>query len=516
MQALTAEHITKTFPGQRALDDISLHLVPGEVHALLGENGSGKSTLIKILSGYHEPDPGGRILVDGHTLRPGQPVHSAALGLRFVHQDLAIVPELSAIENVALVKGFTRPHRIDWKEQARYTRELLAHLNFEMDIFAPLGDCKPVERSVLAIARAVADKGAVKVVVLDEPTASLPRAEVEQLFQSIRDLKASGIAVLYVSHRLDEVFEIADRLSVLRDGRMQPTKKVAGLTRHVVASMILGHEMAPTARPKEPSPARPNGNALLSVAGLTAGRLSDVSLEVAEGEVLGIAGIVGSGREDLARALIGALPASSGRVCVGGEAISPLNPHEALAYGLILAVGNTQPGGAVQELNVRENLTLLTLRRHARMRMLLRQRETREAKSWMTQLDVRPFDSERTYATLSGGNQQKVILGRCLNAAPKVLVLDEPSAGVDVGARQAIYELIARQAASGLAVIVCSSDQEDLVSVCGRALVLTEGRVTTELRGEELTDHELILRSAKRDEVLPLAGQSSRGLEMPR
>ena len=494
--ALTVTDVSMTFPGQKALDGVSLAVHAGEVHALLGENGSGKSTLIKILAGFHTPDPGSVVRVDGAPLTIAAPLESTRMGLRFVHQHLAIVTELNAIENIALEAGYAREWFIDWHEQERVTRELLGRLNVEMDIHRPLGECKPVEKSAVAIARALrAPEGTkVRVVVMDEPTASLPAAEVSRLFEVIRELTATGVAVIYVSHRLDEVFEISDRISVLRDGRLQGTAVTADVSREEVVDLIVGHRLAAKYERKVADDTVTSDEAL-AVRGLVAGNLTGLTFAARRGEIVGVCGIAGSGREDVARALVGAIPVDAGAVTVAGSPVEPLHPATARDSGLALCLSNTQPGSAVRDFTLRENLTLASLGRFTARFGLKRRAEAKDALSWVDRLDVRPRDPDRPYRLLSGGNQQKVILGRWLSADPVTLVLDDPTAGVDVGARQQIYRLIGEQANAGRAVVLCSSDLEDIVTTCHRALVLRDGQVVGELAGDEITEHALLLRS---------------------
>jgi ribose transport system ATP-binding protein len=493
--AIAVRGISKTFPAQKALDDVSLTVEAGEVHALLGENGSGKSTLIRVLAGYHLPDPGGTVTVAGGPLQLGSAAASSAAGLRFVHQHLAVIPEFNAVENMALETGYTRPAFIDWKAQAAQTERQLALLGVEMDIWRPLSECKPVERSAVAIARAIDLEGGVAAVVLDEPTSSLPEPEVQQLFKVIRELTSRGISVVYVSHRLDEVFQIADRVSVLRDGVHRGTVDRASLTRHGLIEMIVGHKLADDY--EEPLPHPPvREEQVLVVEGLTAGRVNDLSFSVRAGEIVGVVGLAGSGRDDLARALTGAIPVERGTVRVDGEEVNPIAPRQAIERGLVLALSNTQPGSAVAGFRLRENVTMASLPRYRGwLRSLRGRRERDDSRRWIGELDIRPGDPEQSYGLLSGGNQQKVILAKCLNAEPKALVLDDPTAGVDVGARQALYQLLIDQAATGLGVLVCSSDLEDVVSSCSRVLVLRNGRIAAELRGE-LDERELMSISA--------------------
>ncbi len=492
--------ISKTFPGQKALDAVDLEVRAGEVHALLGENGSGKSTLIKILAGIYLPDLGGVVRVRGEHLPFGSAGASAAMGLRFVHQQLTVIPQMNAVENFGLEAGFERSARIDWAAQERVTREMLARLGIEMDVWKPLRECKPVERSAVAIARALRDAGdgesRVPLLVLDEPTSSLPAAEVRRLLELINEIAASGVAVVYVSHRLDEVMQVADRITVLRDGKLQATAERAGLSRERVVGLIVGRDLVDAVEHPEPPPARQRAGTALTVRNLRVNRLRGATLEVDAGEIVGVVGVTGSGRELLGRAIVGSLTeVVEGQVAVEGKPLASVTPAAALHRGLVLAPGNTQPHAAIGKLDARENMTLASLGQYTRLGTVRRRRERHSAREWMERLDIRPRDTGHIYEHLSGGNQQKLILAKWLAANPKVLILDEPTAGVDVGARQAIYEIIRESAAEGLAVLVCSSDLEDITSLCGRALVMRDGRVAGELGRGELSAERLLLET---------------------
>jgi ribose transport system ATP-binding protein len=482
---INAEHVSMTFPAQRVLDDVSLQILPGEVHALLGENGSGKSTLIRILSGYHTPDPGSIVEIEGKPLPFGSLRASHAAGLRFVHQHLALIKEFNAVENIALDSGFGRPTWIDWDAQAKEAERLLARLKVEMDIWRPLSEARPVERGAVAIARAInTDRGHVSCVVLDEPTSRLPEPEVEQLFSIINDLRRDGIAVLYVTHRLDEVTAIADRVSVLRDGKKRGTVQGSEITRERIVDLIVGEAIAKRHATHALQGESETDRCRLRLEGFSAGRVEDISFTLREGEIVGVVGLAGSGHEDIARALIGAIPREAGSMWVGDTEVRSLTPRKAVDLGIVLALSNTVPGSAVKEFSVSENLTMSSLHRYKLGLGLLRRRpERRDARKWIEDLDVRPSDPDTTYGRLSGGNQQKVILGRSLNCDPKVLLLENPTAGVDVGARQVIYQRIAEQAKSGLAVLICSTDLEDVTSTCHRVLVMRAGRVVAVVEG---------------------------------
>jgi ribose transport system ATP-binding protein len=498
--------LSKTFPGQRALADVGMDVQPAEIHALLGENGSGKSTLIKVLAGIYTPDPGSVIKVAGERLPPGSPRDSRRLGLQFVHQALGIAEELTAVENIALGAGYRRRGGalIDWRAQRKKTRQLLARISAVFDIDCPVSQLRPVDRSAIAIARALdEDAGAIRVLVLDEPTAALPPAEVETLFSLVRQAREAGTSVIYVSHRLDEVFELAQRTTVLRDGAVQGTVAIREIDRSRLVEMIAGQpEADPGRAPLVRARAAASEQVALAVHDLAARRLQGVSFCVRVGEVVGIAGLTGSGREELAGALVGERPSTvrlentAGRQCVNPT------PRQAKRFGVVLVLPSRAKGAAAAELSVRENLTLPALAGYSRFGLVRRAAERRDTARWIQALDIRPADPERAFAVLSGGNQQKVVFSKWLNLSPTVLVIDDPTSGVDVGARAAIYDLIRNRAAQGASFIVCSSDSEDLIAVSDRVLVLSDGLVVDELAGADIEESRLMtamLRAAAAD-----------------
>jgi ribose transport system ATP-binding protein len=492
------ERLSKTFGGARALSDVDLTFRSGEVRCLLGQNGSGKSTVIKVLSGYHVPDAGSRILVDDVELGFGRPTESRRLGMRFVHQTGGIVGALCAVENMALSSGFrrTRARTVDWRWHERRVRELLGQLGIEdLDVWMPLAKARPIDRTAVALARVLDDvDGSMRFLFLDEPTATLPAAEVDILVDLVRQIVARGIGVVYVTHRLDEVSLLGETVSVLKDGEHRTTRPVAELSQADLIRLIVGEDVAlgqgGTGRPDTTRPPA------LRVARLRGGRLRGVDLQVASGEILGVAGITGSGREELARALSGAGDARADAVEVDGEAVPvPLTPRTALAARLVLAPSNTEVGSAVRSFTVRENLTLPMLDRYSAGGRLRRRRETATTRDWIDALAIdrsSAASAEKPYSGLSGGTQQKVILAKWLATDPKVLVCDEPTAGVDVGTRAAIYDLLREYAAKGVAFVVCSSDVDDLLHVCDRVVVLRAGRVDRELAAAGLDEHALL------------------------
>jgi len=505
--AVRITELSKTFPGQRALDGVSLEINRGEVHGLLGENGSGKSTLIKVLSGFHSPDHGGRVEIHGERLTFGSAGDAARLGLRFVHQNLGVIDQMTAVENVALVSGYrVRPgFPIRLREQAARVRELLERVGVDVPLDRPLGACRAVDRSIVAIVRALDGLDLQRgILVLDEPTAALPPDEVDHLFEIVREVTRHGVTAIYVSHRLDEVFALVDRVSVLRDGRLQGTRAIADLDHRALVEMIVGTADARAPRAPEISEAGAIGaessrssGARLRVLGLRSSVLAGVSFDVAPGEVLGVAGLLGSGREELAYALVGAHPGTTESIEIDGRPLPRvMNPSRARRAGIVLVPGNRRPGSAIGPLTVRENITLTDLRAVSRAGRISRRREGIVATRWIETLDVRPRDHERPFSLLSGGNQQKAILAKWFNIDPRVILMDDPTAGVDVGARQAIYNLVRARAASGTSFVVCSFDHEDLVELCDRVLVLRDGRISAELTGDEIALDSLLLNAA--------------------
>jgi ribose transport system ATP-binding protein len=486
------DHLSKTFPGQRALADVSFEIGREEIHALVGENGSGKSTLIKVLSGFHLPDPGSEVRIGGELLEEGSAADSRRHGLRFVHQDLGLIGELSAVENVGLASGYTTGAvgRIAWAEQRRLTRQLLARIGVEFDVNRPVAELRAVERSALAIARALDDThGEISLLVLDEPSAALPPAECEALFRVVREVVAKGVSVLYVSHRLDEILSLASRVTVLRDGAYQGTFPTATMDRSRLAELIVGSQVEETEQaPKPASDAAP----VLSVRGLRCAPLDGVDLDVLPGEVLGVAGLSGSGREVLAAAVCGAVPAEMELTLAGEEHDGEMDPRRAERLGLALVLPNRHPDAAIDNFTIGENITLGRLPEFSAGGRVRRRHEREAVMEWIHRLDVRPPDPDKLYGLLSGGNQQKVLLAKWFGIEPRVVFMDDPTSGVDIGARHAIYEVIRDHAETGAGFVVCSSDIEDFVGVCDRVVALVDGQVVEELRGEQVRESELL------------------------
>jgi ribose transport system ATP-binding protein len=487
---LDARHVSKTFAGQVALHQLSLQLAAGEVHGLLGENGSGKSTFIKILSGYHRPDPGSEILVNGRELRAGSPTASAELGCRFVHQDLGLIDELSVLDNLSINVGYpTRLGTIREGPLRRRARQDLERVGLDIDPRTLVGELSPARKSGVAIARALQQETATSdaVLVLDEPTATLPAGEVEHLLSIIRRVAADGVAVLYVTHRLDEVFEVTSRVSVLRDGRLVAQRATASLNHRELVRLLVGSELEET-QAKSATLAEEPGPSALTVEDFRAGTVHNVSFSVRPGEVVGVAGITGSGRETLLASLFGGQRSDSGTVKLLGKPLPSGRPDVSIAHGLAMLPNDRKRLGGILGLSARENVCLPATKSFRRGIGVSRQREHSATSYWFSRLKVRPSGAEeRSLDTFSGGNQQKVLFGKWLRLGPKVLLLDEPTQGVDIGAKADIHAEILAAAAAGTAVMVASSDIEEIVALSTRVIIMRNGTIAGELDRESLS-----------------------------
>jgi ribose transport system ATP-binding protein len=497
--ALNVTNLSKSFSGPLVLDGVSLSIEPGEIRALVGQNGSGKSTLIKILAGFHSPEDGGSVEVDGQPLTFGLGSASEAVGLRFVHQDLGLVDSLDTVDNLALGFGYDSFRGgIRWAAERKQAREALAGLGYHFDVRRRVGSLAMSERTAVAIARALSSRGsAPKVLVLDEPTANLPAAEAERLYQLTRRVAASGLAIVFVSHHFDEVFELAQSVTVLRDGRHVITRPVAGLTEEGLIELVIGRVLEPF---EHDAKAAALGDRVLEVAGLGADVLAGVDMAVHAGEIVGIAGITGSGRDEIAPAIFGGRD-RSGEIKVGGRVLPRMRPDLSMSLGMGLVPAERHANAAFMTANLRENITLVHPGLHLRAGFLRQRSERSDVDVWLHRLDVRPRNTEFAMSDLSGGNQQKVVLCRWLRMEPKALVLDEPTQGVDVGAKADIHKLIDEAAAQGTGVLIVSTDHEELVRLCDRVLVLRRGRVADEISGIRLHSDIITAATIGRDQA---------------
>jgi len=491
--------VVKSYSGQLALAGVDFEVEPGEVHALVGENGSGKSTLIKTIAGFQDPDSYDYAAIDNEPFRLGSVEDAADRGLRFIHQNLGLLPNMSSVENCAISRGFhtARGYRIRWAQERRRVYDLLLDFGVDIDPDVPVVQLRPAERTAVAIVRALQDwQHGVKLLVLDEPTASLPTPEVRRLFQVIRQITSRGIGVVYVSHRLDEVFDIADRVTVLRDGRRVGDWPITELNHTSMVSHMIGRAAELTFAAPPPV----SRKVVLDVHALCSNDVSDLSFTVAAGQIVGFAGILGSGREAVAPLLAGALPSHSGYVTVGEVILTNPSPRDAICAGIALVPADRGSQGLIADFSVTENMTLADLSRLTRRTRIDAAAERHEVAEWITSLGIKTRSPNQSVATLSGGNQQKVVLAKWLRTSPKVLLLDEPAHGVDIGAKSAIYSLIAERLKDGLAVVMCSTESEDLAHLCDRVIVMSEGRIGTVLEREQISADRItreVLRTAR-------------------
>ncbi|MET8575679.1 sugar ABC transporter ATP-binding protein [Streptomyces sp. NPDC005012] len=492
---LEATGIRKQFPGVLALDGVALRLLPGEVHALMGENGAGKSTLIKVLTGVHPADEG-TLLVDGRPRTFSDPLQAQQAGISTVYQEVNLCPNLSVAENILIGREPRRFGLVHWSALERRAAELLTELDLDLDVSAPLGAHSLAVQQLVAIVRAV-DVSA-KVLVLDEPTSSLDREEVAQLFTLVRRLRDRGVAILFVTHFLDQVFDLCDRVTVLRNGRLVGEYAVEELTPVTLVQRMIGGELATldelSEQAHEEAAERATGEPLLRARGLgRKGSVEPYDLDVHPGEVIGLAGLLGSGRTEAARLLFGADSADAGQVTVDGETVGLRTPRHAIARGIAFCSENRKAEGVFAELTVRENLVLALQAARGWTRPLSRARQDELTRRWIDALDIRPADPEAQLRNLSGGNQQKVLLARWLLTEPRLLILDEPTRGIDVGAKAEIQKLVARLAADGTAVLFISAELEEVLRLSHRVAVLRDHRMVATLVNDDSVTPDRIL-----------------------
>jgi ribose transport system ATP-binding protein len=483
---LEMRNISKTFGKLKALRNVQFSVVKGEVHALMGENGAGKSTLMKILAGAIRPDAGSEISIDGHPVVMAGPMAAKALGVAVIYQELSLSPNLTVAENIYLgreIRGKgVATGWLDRMAMIKGSADVLQRLGASFTADAKVGDLTLAERQLVEIARAVHSQS--KILIMDEPTTTLTERETERLFTIIRTLRAEGLAIVYISHRMEEVYELSDRVTVLRDGTYVGTLETQGINPGAIVQMMVGRDIS-TFYKKNHDAHQLRGRAILSVKGMSdAGRVKDCSLELHENEVLGIAGLVGAGRTELARLIYGADKCLCGSVAVNGVATSIATPLDAIRAGILYLTEDRKELGLFLDMSIGENINVGVAARDARMGWLLNFAKGRERSGQaIKELNIKAASAKVSVGSLSGGNQQKVLLSRLLELNPRVLILDEPTRGVDIGAKSEIYRLIDDLAKRGIGVIVISSELPELIGICDRVLVMREGRIAGELGG---------------------------------
>jgi ribose transport system ATP-binding protein len=480
--------ISKTFPGVQALRDISLEVGRGEIHGLLGENGAGKSTLIKIVAGAYAPDQG-EMSFDGAPVRWSSPREAKRHGVHVVHQEFVLFPQLSVAENIFV--GHELRNRIGFVDHARTRREAgewLERLGISLDPRAKVGSLSVADQQMVEIARAMVHQ--VKLLVLDEPTAVIAGREVTLLFERLRRLRDSGVSVIFISHRLEEVFAICDRVTVLKDGELVGTHDVAGVSRERLVSMMVGRELGDLFPPKRiAGPHRP----VLRTEALAIGdRVRDISIELRSGEIVGLAGMVGAGRSELALGLFGALPIAKGAIHVEGRRFTSMSPARAIRLGMGLVTEDRKSQGLAMLLDLAANITGPALKDVTKHLLIDQRLETAIVRQQIDRYRIACRGPQTPVATMSGGNQQKVIVARWARICRTVLILDEPTRGVDVGAKAEIYRIMRELSDQGLAILMISSELTEVVGMADRVIVMREGRIAGELQGEDATEESIM------------------------
>jgi ribose transport system ATP-binding protein len=492
---LQIERLSKNFGGVQALNDVSLSIYPGEVHGLLGQNGSGKSTLIKVLSGFHTPDSLNFIKINGRQV--DLPINQAALyehGISFVHQNLGLMESLTVLENLMLSNlAVSKTMFIDWQKEAQRARSIFKRYDLNLDPLSAVSSLTPVERAQLAIIRGLDRLRKMRdehscngLLVLDEPTPFLPAHDVQSLFKLIREIVTDGASVIFVSHDIDEVLEITKRVTVLRDGKVSKTFETTEISKAEIIRLIVGQHVdldamrAPTKILPPPS---------ISLSKLTGGSVKDFNIEIAPGEIVGLTGLIGSGYDEIPYLAYGASSAITGTLLLNGKSyqLRHLSPSNALVGGCVLIPGDRLTSGAISTLSVVENISQPVLSLVSSSWALSRSALTRNTEKLIRKFNVLPSDPELLFGSLSGGNQQKALLAKWFQTSPRLILLDEPTQGVDVGARAQVFSEITQVADAGAAILCASSDYEQLTAICHRVLIFSKGKVVAHLTGDKIS-----------------------------
>ncbi len=484
---LQMKHISKRFDTTQALDDVSLDLYPGEIHALMGENGAGKSTLIKIMTGVYQPDEG-EIVLDGNPIRVGNSVEAQAYGIAAIYQEPMIFPDLNVAENIFITHRSRGPV-VNWGQMFREAEEILAQLDVKLDVRMAGRGLTLAAQQTVEIAKAISLK--VRLLIMDEPTASLSAHEVEQLFKLARTLSDQGVSIFFISHRMEEVFSIADRVTIFRDGKHISTKPRCDVTPEGAIRDMVGRNVEDffaTGKRRE------RGDLLMSVRDLGKEHaFSGVSFEVYRGEVLGFAGLVGSRRTDVGMALFGVEPADAGEIALGNKPQRIRSPEQALRLGIAYMTEDRRQIGLTMPMSIATNITLPTLRKYmSKLGLVKPDEEEATAEHYRQRLSIRTPSVHELVGRLSGGNQQKVMLSKWLNTQPQLLILDEPTRGIDVGAKAEVHHIINDLAAQGLGIILISSDMPEIMAMSDRILVMREGRQMAIFSREEATQEKVL------------------------
>ncbi|MDR1745156.1 MAG: sugar ABC transporter ATP-binding protein [Planctomycetota bacterium] len=482
---LEMRNITKLYPGVKALDNVTLQFRPGEVHALVGENGAGKSTLIKTASGAIEPTAGS--IVVGGTAHPMlTPATSGENGIAVVYQEFTLVPVMTAAENIFLGKFIRHGWFCDFREMNRRAASLFKRLNIDIDPEAQISTLTTGYQQIVEIAKAVASNP--RILIMDEPSAPLTTNEVDSMLEIVRMLRREGVAIIYITHRLDEIFQIADRVSVLRDGQYITTKNIADTNKEDLIRLMVGRTLKETYPERKPS----GGEVVLELDNVTGNGVKNISFALRKGEILGLGGLVGAGRTELAALIFGNAEIRSGGIRLHGRPLRPRTPGEAIAKGISLVPEDRKAQGLILNMSIKDNITVASVKKLSRRTFLDKRSEESFTQTQIDNLNIKTPSSRQLARNLSGGNQQKVVLGKWLGTDPEILIFDEPTRGIDVGAKQEIYKLMSAIAESGKSIIMISSEMEELLGMSDRVVVLSKGRVTGTLDRKDFSQERVM------------------------
>ncbi len=485
---IEVRHASKTYSGTCVLSDVSFQLFAGEVHALVGENGAGKSTLIKIIAGVVTPDEGVEILFDGKPVQKLTPKKAIELGVSVIYQEISLFPNLSVAENIC--KGMYQDAVVDFRKMRKTAQDALDLMGIQMDLRQRLSDISLGKRQLVAIARAITFHA--RVIVMDEPTAALSSSEVQMLYQIIEKLRAQGVGIIYISHKLDEVFRVADRISVLRDGQLVACDSASAFDEQKLVSLMVGRELR--FLPMHSQHIEPE-NILFESRGLTCEPwFRDISFSVRAGEIVGLTGLVGAGRSEWAQAVFGMKMPQAGQVLIRGQVVSPRSASEAIAQGICYLPEDRRAQGLFQGNPMYKNISVVALQKVLKNRLLNRSREISATSDYIDKISIRPNEPTINVENLSGGNQQKALIARWLYADPKVLIVDEPTSGVDVGAKLEIHRLLRQLASQGVCVILISSDLPEVIALSDRILVMRRGNLVAEVEAADATQEAILAK----------------------
>jgi ABC-type sugar transport system ATPase subunit len=503
---LVVKGVSKRFPGVQALDGVRFNLFRGEVHALLGENGAGKSTLVKILSGVYPPD-NGEVIIGGAPVADFSPQHVQKLGVATIYQELTLVPDMSVMQNIFLGRepGYPGiPSMIDFQAMEQQTREILDRLGVHIHPRMPVRRLSIGHRQMVEIAKAISMDA--RIIIMDEPTSSLAKQEVDELFTLIRQLQKQGVGIIYISHRLDEVARVGDRCTVFRDGKWIATRRVGEVTTNELIRLMVGRDLQDMF-PKVPAPL---GDEVLRVENLTVpGKLMDVSFSLRRGEILGVAGLIGAGRSELVRSVFGAETVSKGRVLLRGRAVNIKSPRSAIRHRIGLIPEERRRQGLITTMSVRHNIGIAALHSMTRAGLLSFSMLDRLAKKYVDMLRIKTPSIYVSVASLSGGNQQKVVIARSICSQSDILIFDEPTRGIDVGAKVEVYQLMNQLVHEGKAIIMVSSELPEILGMSDRILVMRQGRISGQFSRAEVTQEDIMACAIPETEPMELVGEGS-------